>query len=64
MKMTLDADLAAEAKALVVLAFRNGPIEDLDAGKPNERYRNTMARLNPSRGSEQYQVMNLSMAFL
>jgi hypothetical protein len=34
MKMTLDADLANEAKALVVLAFRNGPIEDLHAGKP------------------------------
>jgi hypothetical protein len=34
MKMKLDADLAMEAKALVVLAFRNGPIEDLHAGKP------------------------------
>jgi hypothetical protein len=32
MKMKLDADLALEAKALVVLAF-NGPIEDLHAGK-------------------------------
>jgi hypothetical protein len=36
MKMTLDSDLAAEAKALVALAFRNGPIEDLHAGKPCE----------------------------
>jgi len=33
MKMTLDPELALEAKALVVLAFRNGPIEDLHAGK-------------------------------
>ena len=31
MKMTLDPDLAMEAKALVALAFRNGPIEDLHA---------------------------------
>ena len=34
MQMKLDPDLAAETKALVVLAFRNGPIEDLHAGKP------------------------------
>lgn len=34
MKMTLDHDLAVEAKALVVLAFRNGPIEDLHTGRP------------------------------
>lgn len=34
MKMTLDPELAQEAKALVVLAFRNGPIENLHAGKP------------------------------
>ena len=34
MKMTLDLDLAQEAKALVALAFRNGPIEDLHAGMP------------------------------
>jgi hypothetical protein len=34
MKMTLDPDLAAEAKAMVALAFRNGPIEDLHAGRP------------------------------
>jgi hypothetical protein len=27
-------NLAREAKAIVVLAFRNGPIEDLHAGKP------------------------------
>lgn len=27
MKMTLDSELSAEAKALVALAFRNGPIE-------------------------------------
>jgi hypothetical protein len=32
--MKLDPDLAAEVKALVALAFRNGPIEDLHAGKP------------------------------
>lgn len=32
-KMTLDAVLAAEAKSLVALAFRNGPIEDVHAGK-------------------------------
>jgi len=34
MKITLDPELAAEAKALVALAFRNGPIENLHAGKP------------------------------
>jgi hypothetical protein len=34
MKMTLDPELAREAKSLVVLAFRNGPIEDLHAGRP------------------------------
>jgi hypothetical protein len=34
MKMTRDPDLALEAKALVALAFRNGPIEDLHAGRP------------------------------
>ena len=34
MKMTFDPDLAMEAKALVALAFRNGPIEDLHAGTP------------------------------
>jgi hypothetical protein len=27
-------DLVREAKAIVVIAFRNGPIEDLHAGKP------------------------------
>jgi hypothetical protein len=35
--MTNDSDpqdLAREAKAIVALAFRNGPIEDLHAGKP------------------------------
>jgi hypothetical protein len=32
--MKLDPDLATEAKALVALAFRNGPIEALHAGKP------------------------------
>lgn len=34
MKITLDPELATEAKALVSLAFRNGPIENLHAGKP------------------------------
>ena len=34
MKSKLDPDLAAEAKALVALAFRNGPIENLHAGSP------------------------------
>ena len=34
MKMTLDHTLAIEAKAMVALAFRNGPIEGLHAGKP------------------------------
>ena len=33
MRMTLDPTLAMEAKAMVALAFRNGPIEDLHAGK-------------------------------
>jgi len=32
-KMTLDSELAAEAKGIVALAFRNGPIEDVHAGK-------------------------------
>ena len=32
--MKLDPDLAREVKALVALAFRNGPIEALHAGKP------------------------------
>ena len=34
MRMTLDPDLADETKALVALAFRNGPIENLHAGIP------------------------------
>jgi hypothetical protein len=34
MKMTLDRTLALETKAMVALAFRNGPIEALHAGKP------------------------------
>lgn len=34
MKMTFDPDLANEVKALVALAFRNGPIEELHAGGP------------------------------
>jgi hypothetical protein len=29
-----DQEMAAEAKAIVALAFRNGPIEDLHSGKP------------------------------
>jgi hypothetical protein len=32
-KLPIDANLAHEAKALVALAFRNGPIEDVHAGK-------------------------------
>ena len=32
MKMTLDPTLALEAKAMVALAFRNGPIEAVHAG--------------------------------
>jgi len=34
MEITFDPELAIEAKALVALAFRNGPIEDLHAGRP------------------------------
>ena len=34
MKMTLDRTLALEAKAMVALAFRNGPIEAVHAGWP------------------------------
>ena len=34
MKMTLDHTLALEAKAMVALAFRNGPIEAVHAGTP------------------------------
>ncbi len=30
---TLDTELAKQAKAMVALAFRNGPIEDVHAGK-------------------------------
>ena len=33
MNMTLVPEIAAEAKALVALAFRNGTIEDLHAGR-------------------------------
>ncbi len=33
-KSSLDPVLALEAKEIVALAFRNGPIEDLHAGKP------------------------------
>ena len=33
MNMTLVPEIAAEAKALVALAFRNGPIENLHAGR-------------------------------
>ncbi len=32
-KMTLDPELAEEAKSIVAWAFRNGPIEDIHAGK-------------------------------
>jgi hypothetical protein len=32
-KMTLDVELAAEAKSIVALAFRNGPIEDVHEGR-------------------------------
>ena len=31
---TIDSQLAREAKVMVALAFRNGPIEDIHAGKP------------------------------
>jgi hypothetical protein len=34
MNIKLDPDLATETKALVALAFRNGPIEGIHAGKP------------------------------
>jgi hypothetical protein len=34
MKMTLDHTLIIEAKLMVAMAFRNGPIEGLRAGKP------------------------------
>jgi len=32
-RFTIDAALAQEAKSLVALAFRNGPIEDVHAGR-------------------------------
>ena len=32
-KITFDPELAMEAKSLVALAFRNGPIEDVHFGK-------------------------------
>lgn len=32
--MDVDRQLAREAKAIVALAFRNGPIEDIHAGRP------------------------------
>ena len=32
-RMTLDLELAGEAKSIVALAFRNGPIEDVHAGR-------------------------------
>lgn len=33
MKLPIDPSLAIEAKTITALAFRNGPIEDLHAGK-------------------------------
>jgi len=33
-QIELNPELAAEAKAIVALAFRNGPIEDIHTGKP------------------------------
>ena len=33
-KTSIDPVLALEAKMIVALEFRNGPIEDLHAGKP------------------------------
>jgi hypothetical protein len=33
-EIALNPELAAEAKAIVALAFRNGPIEDVHAGIP------------------------------
>lgn len=33
MKNTLDPELASEVKSLVALVFRNGPIENLHAGR-------------------------------
>ena len=36
MKVRIDPSLAIEAKAITALAFRNGPIEDLHAGKACE----------------------------
>jgi len=33
-QIALNPELAAEAKAIVSLAFRNGPIEEVHAGKP------------------------------
>ena len=32
-RTNLDPEIAAEAKSLVALAFRNGPIEDVHAGR-------------------------------
>src|ERR1700740_3333237 len=32
-RMTLNPELAAEAKSIVALAFRHGPIEDFHAGR-------------------------------
>ena len=32
-EMTLESKLSAEAKSIVALAFRNGPIEELHAGR-------------------------------
>lgn len=32
-KTTFDPELATEAKSIVALAFRNGPIEDVHAGE-------------------------------
>jgi hypothetical protein len=32
-ELVLDQELAAEAKAIAVLAFRNGPLEDIHAGQ-------------------------------
>ena len=52
--MTLDPELAAEAKSLVALAFRNGPIERCSRGKrvPHLRWKIRILVHNAGRDEE------------
>ena len=62
----LNHPLSADSSANRRIAERGRFIVAAESARLSrqERYRTTAQRLNPSRGSEQYQSMNLSMAYL